>query len=122
LRRASYQDIATAQTKVNSKLTSFEFLLFFEPWVPVIDNNIVKGQLIEIVNKTSFPLKPLVMGTVTEEALFFIYEAWTKPITLWMYVEFLTFRFRERALKVMERYPPNEVDDLRPLISKIATQ
>lgn len=78
--------------------------------------------MIETVNKTSFLLKPLVIGTVTEEALFFIYEAWTKPITISMYIEILTFTFRERALKVIERYPPNEVDDLRPLISKIATQ
>lgn len=54
LRRKSAQDIAAAQTKVNSKLTSFEFLLFFEPWVPVIDHNIVKGQLTELVQNTSF--------------------------------------------------------------------
>ncbi len=122
MRNASYQDIAVAQAKVNTKLTSLEFLFFFEPWLPVIDNNIIKGQTIELVNKTSFPLKPLIIGTVTDEGLFFIYEVWTKPITLAMYIEILTFTFHERAFKVMERYPPDEADDQRPNLSKIATQ
>ncbi|CAF0855766.1 unnamed protein product [Rotaria sordida] len=107
LRKASYQDVAAAQTK---------------PWVPVIDNNIVKGQLIEVVKNTSFPLKPLVIGTLTEEAIFYVYEAWTKPVTLSFYIEVIMFTFREHAFKVLERYPPGEVDDLRPLMSKIATQ
>ncbi|CAF2497490.1 unnamed protein product [Rotaria sp. Silwood2] len=122
LRKASSQDIATAQTKVNAMLTSLEFLLFFEPWVPVIDNNIVKGQLIEIVQNTSFPLKPLVIGTLTEEAIFYIYEAWVKPVTLSLYLEIVLFTFREHAVKVMERYPPIELNDLRPLLSQMATQ
>lgn len=122
LRRASYQDVAAAQTKVNVMLTSFEFLLFFEPWVPVIDNNIITGQLIEVVQNVSFPLKPLVIGTLTEEAIFYVYEAWVKPITVPEYIEILLFTFHEHAFKIVERYPPDSVDDLRPLVSKIATQ
>ncbi|CAF3202849.1 unnamed protein product [Rotaria socialis] len=122
LRKASYQAIAAAQTKVDSKLTSFEFLLFFEPWVPVIDNNIVKGQLLELIKNVSFPMKPLVIGTLTEEAIFYVYEGWTQPITLSLYIEIILFTFHEHAFKVLERYPPSELDDQRPLISKIATQ
>jgi acetylcholinesterase/cholinesterase len=121
LRRQTYQDIATAQTKVNTKLTSFNFLLFFEPWVPVIDNKIVKGQLLDVVKNTSFPLKPLMIGTLTEEAVFYIYEAWSKPVSLELYIEALLFTFHEKAIKVFERYPPNELDDQRPLMSRLAT-
>ena len=102
-------------------LTSFDFLLFFEPWVPVIDHNIVKGQLIELVQNTSFPLKPLVIGTLTEEAVFYIYEAWTKPVTLSAYAEVLAFTFHEKAAKVLEHYPPTELDDQRPVMSRLAT-
>lgn len=121
MRGKSAQDIATAQTKVNTMLTSFDFLLFFEPWVPVIDNNIVKGQLLELIQNTSFPLKPMVIGTLTEEAVFYIYEAWTKPVTISSYMEVLAFTFHEKAVKVLERYPPTEVDDQRPLMSRLAT-
>lgn len=120
-RQKSAEDIAAAQTRVNSMLTSFDFLLFFEPWVPVVDHNIVKGQLIELVQNTSFPLKPLVIGTLTEEAVFYIYEAWAKPVTLSVYVEVLAFTFHEKAAKVLEHYPPTEVDDQRPLMSRLAT-
>ena len=103
-------------------LTSLEFLLFFEPWVPVVDNQIVNGQLIELIQNTSFPLKPLVIGTLTEEAIFYIYEAWTTPISLSLYLEILAFTFREKAVKVIERFPPTEFDDQRPLIAQMATQ
>ncbi|CAF5083451.1 unnamed protein product, partial [Rotaria sp. Silwood1] len=122
LRKASYQDIAAAQIKVNTMLPSLEFLLFFQPWVPVIDNTIVKDHLMEIVKNTSFPLKPLVNGTLTEEAIFYVYEAWVKPITLSFYPEIILFTFRANAFKMMERYPPIEVDDLRPLKCQMAIQ
>lgn len=90
--------------------------------MPVIDHNIVQGQLINIVHNTSFPLKPLVLGTLTEEAVFYIYEAWTTPVTVTSYIEILAFTFHEKAIKVLERYPPDQSNDLRPVLSKMATQ
>ncbi|CAF4777067.1 unnamed protein product, partial [Rotaria sp. Silwood1] len=74
-RRASYQDIIAAQMIINTNITSLKILLFFEPWTPVIDNSIVHGQLIDTIDKIRFPLKPLIIGTVTEEALSYIYGA-----------------------------------------------
>ncbi|CAF4411213.1 unnamed protein product, partial [Adineta steineri] len=80
-RAASVNNITTAQKIVNTKITSLEVLLFFEPWVPVIDNALVHGQLYETVRNVSFPLKPLITGTVNDEGLFFIYHQWDKPIS-----------------------------------------
>ncbi|CAF0874795.1 unnamed protein product [Adineta ricciae] len=122
LRRQTYEAITIAQTKVNSMLTSFKFLLFFEPWVPVIDNSIVKGQLMDLVQNTSFPLKPMVIGTLTEEAVFYIYEAWSTPISVPLYMEVLLFTFHENAIKVFERYPPSPSGDQRALMSRLATE
>jgi hypothetical protein len=62
-------------------LTSLNVLLFFEPWLPVIDNDIVHGQILSTVRNTSFPLKPLIIGTVTEECRDFICGRWPKPIS-----------------------------------------
>ena len=121
-RRASYQEIVIAQAAINNKVTSFKLLLFFEPWVPVIDNIIVHGQLLDLVHNTSFPFKELIIGTLTEEAVFFIYEGWGKPVTPAVYAEVLTGAFREKALKVFERYLPDSLSDERPLLSRIATQ
>lgn len=122
LRRASYQDIVLAQAAINAKVTSLRLLLFFEPWVPVIDNIIVHGQLLDLVQNTSFALKELIVGTLTEECVFFIYEGWTKPLPPTEYAEVVLGAFREKALKVLERYPPDSATDVRPLLSRIATQ
>jgi carboxylesterase type B len=73
-RAASVENIITAQMIVDTEITSFEALLFFETWVPVIDNIIVHGQLIETVQNLSFPLKPLIIGTVNDEGVLFIYR------------------------------------------------
>lgn len=102
-------------------MTSFKLLLFFEPWVPVIDNVLVHGQLLDLVYNTTFPLKPLIIGTLTEEAVFFIYEGWTKPVPATTYIEVALAAFGKNAFKVLERFPPSG-EDQRLLLSRIATQ
>lgn len=120
-RRASHQEIVAAQRVINNKVTSFKLLLFFEPWVPVIDNVLVQGQLLDLVTKTTFPLKELIIGTLTEEAIFFIYEGWTKPVADTAYAEVLAAAFGKNALKVFQRFPPISGDQ-RPLLSRLATE
>jgi carboxylesterase type B len=122
LRAASYQDIALAQAKINNMVTSLKVLLFFEPWVPVIDHVLVPGQLLDLIENRPFPLKELIIGSLTEEAIFFVYEGWTKPITPPLYAEVLLGTFRERALRVLERYPPDGLVDERSVMSRVATQ
>ncbi|CAF0914111.1 unnamed protein product [Didymodactylos carnosus] len=122
LRSKTADEIIQAQTIVNNKITSLKILLFFEPWVPVIDHKVVFGQLTETINNVTFPLKPLMIGTVTEEALLFIYEGWTKPLSATLYGELLVGAFGRRALEVIERYPPDGFDDQRPILSVVATQ
>ena len=122
LRNASWDDIITAQKEVDKKLSSFKFLLLFEPWVPVIDNNIVHGQLLDVILHPSFPLKPLIVGTVTEEGIAFVYGAWSQTLSPALYTDALIIAFPEHALKIIERYPPNGTDDQRPLLSRIITQ
>ncbi|CAF1685741.1 unnamed protein product [Rotaria magnacalcarata] len=121
-RRASYQDIVVAQSVINNMITSLDILLFFEPWVPVIDHSIVHGQPLDLVYNTSFSLKQLIIGTLTEEAIFFVYEGWAKPLTPKLYAEVVVGTFREKALKVLERFPPDSASDVRPLLSRLATQ
>jgi carboxylesterase type B len=111
-----------AQAAIDNKITSFKLLLFFEPWVPVIDNVLVHGQILDLVKNTSFPLKELIVGTLTEEAVFFIYEGWTKPVPPTTYAEVVAAAFREKAIKVLEHFPPDSLSDVRPLLSRIATQ
>ncbi|CAF1126239.1 unnamed protein product [Rotaria sordida] len=121
-RTASYQDIIIAQTAVNSMLTSWKVLFFFEPWLPVIDNMIVHDQLLEMVSNVSFTLKPLIIGTVTEEALGFIYGIWSTPVSPRLYAEIGVAIFGTKFLKIIERYPPERSGDQRSLLARLATQ
>ena len=88
----------------------------------MIDNIIVHGQLYKTIQNTSFPLKPLIIGTVIDEGLYFIYNQWSTPISPSLYAEIALGLFRDKALKVLERYPPDSLSDQRPLLSRIATQ
>jgi hypothetical protein len=47
----------------------------------VIDNIIVPGELHKTVRNTAFPLKPLIIRTLTEENTLFIYSSWNKRIS-----------------------------------------
>jgi carboxylesterase type B len=121
-RNATYQEIVAAQVIVNNMFTSFDFLLLFEPWTPVIDGLVVQGQLIDMVQNVSFSLKPLMIGTVTEDGLLFVYEGFSKPVSPVEYFESALASFHLDAVKVIEHFPPEGSGDQRPLLSKIATR
>ena len=121
-RNASYQRIIQAQTKVNGLLTSLNALLFFEPWVPVIDDQLVFGSLSEMIKNHSFPLKPLLIGTVKEEGIGFIYKNWKTPMSVKLYVEIGLAFFGEKLFKVLERFPPDTSADQRAQLSQVATE
>lgn len=121
LRNASYQEIIVAQRVVNTMVTSLNLLLFFEPWMPVIDYDLIHDQLIRTVQNTSFPLKPLIIGTLTEEAVLYIHEGWHKPVSPQTYAEVILVTFAQNALKVLERYPPDQSSDQRPLLARVGT-
>lgn len=123
LRNCSMNEIIAAQNAVNNMLTSLNPLFFFEPWLPVIDNNIVHGNLLEMVRNASFPLKPLLIGTVTEECYDFIYgTTWGKPISTSEYIALVVLLFPENAFKIIKQYPPDSSGDQRSLVTRACTQ
>jgi para-nitrobenzyl esterase len=116
------QEITAAQAAVNTKVTSLNPLYFFEQWLPVVDNVIVRGPLLSMVKNASFPLKPLIIGTVTEECLDFVYSNRPKPVTPSEYIAFILALFGENGFKILEKYPPDGEGDQRPLITRCCTQ
>ncbi|CAM4805181.1 unnamed protein product [Rotaria magnacalcarata] len=121
-RKVSYQDIIAAQLVVTDMITSLNVLFFFEPWVPVIDNIIVQDQLVKMISNTSFTLKPLIIGTVTDESLSFLYGLFRRPVSVFEYAEILFGLFGNNFFKVVEHFPPDEVNDQRPLLACLFTQ
>ena len=121
-RSRSADEIIVAQNKVNQMVTSLNFLLLLEPWLPVIDNDIVHGTLIGQIRNVSFPLKPLIIGSLTDECYYMIYGALKNNVTVSEYIAFAIGLFGEKATKVLEHYPPTGSGDQRPNIARIATE
>ena len=121
-RSRSTNEIIAAQVAVNNLLTSFNALFFFEPWLPVIDNVIANGSLLDTIAKTSFPLKELIIGTVADECYDFVYGMWGKPITTADYIALAAFLFKGNGLKVLERYPPDTSGDQRLVVARACTK
>ena len=96
-----------AQNRANQMITSVNFLLLFESWLPVIDNNIVNGTLISLIRNVSFQLKPLIVSSLTDECYYMIYGALNTNVA------FAISLFGEKPMKVLEHYPPIGSSDQR---------
>ena len=116
------KEITDAQTAVNTKITSLNPLFFFEPWLPVIDNLIIRDHLLNLVKNVSFTLKPLIIGTVTEECLDFIYSNRPQPVTPSEYAAVIFGLFGEKGFKVLNKYLPEGSGDQRALIARGCTK
>ncbi|CAF4187366.1 unnamed protein product, partial [Rotaria sordida] len=123
LRTRPYENIITAQNVINSKITSLDILQFFEPWVPVIDNVIVRGQLIDMYSSASFPLKPLITGTMTEEGLAYVHGVLNTPLSYPAYLLVGPILFGAKFPAILLRFPQSPFTaDMRPFLVKIVTQ
>ncbi|CAF3702477.1 unnamed protein product [Rotaria sordida] len=123
LRTRPYENIITAQNVINSKITSLDILQFFEPWVPVIDNVIVRGQLIDMYSSASFPLKPLITGTMAEEGLAYVHGVLNTPLSYPAYLLVGPILFGAKFPAILLRFPQSPFTaDMRPFLVKIVTQ
>jgi hypothetical protein len=126
LRKKTIDEITDAQMKAETKVSSLKLLEFFEPWEPWIDGDVIKGQLLEIekwIGQEKFPLKPFMIGSLTEECVIYIYSAWTKPVPAKEYVEVIVGAMKQDSLKVLGRYPPQfNNTDQRVAMSTVSTQ
>lgn len=122
LRKKSYEEILEAQMIVEKKVSSLRLLEFFESWLPWTDGTIIKGQLLEIEKWTSKPLKPFIIGTLTEECIIFIDLAFKKPISSSVYIELMLAAFKKKSFEILKNFPPDfSSPDQRNLTSSIAT-
>ena len=126
MQKKTIDELISAQQKTEEQLTDYKFLEFFEPWLPWLDGEIIKGQLLELdkwLDNNKFPLKPLVIGSLTEESVLNIYGAYDEPVTGEDYFAVIMMAFKEVALSIFEEYPIfwNNTDQ-RDQISALATR
>ncbi|KAI3383970.1 hypothetical protein SNEBB_006878 [Seison nebaliae] len=123
----SWENITIAQAKTATVPSSLKILGFFEPFVPVVDGKYVFGQIIDVWDDSIkgkshlAKLPPILMGSLTEECVLFIYSAWNTSVSLATYLEIMAGSFGEKAIDVMNKYPPFQLNDERPVLSSMAT-
>ncbi|CAF2872834.1 unnamed protein product [Rotaria sp. Silwood2] len=73
-------------------------------------------------SSTSFPLKPLIIGTMTEEALGYVYGELTQPLSPLGYLTVGQILLGSNFSAIAMRYPPEGSGDQRPLLARLVTQ
>lgn len=121
LKGKSVQEIINSQVIASTVFS--KSLTNFESWIPWIDGQIIKAQLLDInawMQSGSFPLKPLIIGYTTGEGISFVYEAWSTPMSIEEYSYISMLYFGAKATQVLTKFPPNILSsDQRIVVSKI---
>ena len=56
------------------------------------------------ISNDTFPLKPFMISTLTEECVLYVYGGWSKPVNVQQYLFVIAAAMKNKALKVLERY------------------
>jgi carboxylesterase type B len=128
MRSKSAEQIVVAQHQAADKILILEPLVSFLPWAPTVDQKLVPMRFIDAIEKGLYqkdakgaPL-PMMMGTVAEEAVIFVYMVSAKPISDVEYIAAVTLAFGLRAPGVLMKYPPTPIiGDKRPAVSVLVT-
>lgn len=120
-RSKTADQIAQAQLDSRATPTSLKILEFFEPLGPFVDGNIVPHEPIYAIQNNKLRHVPTMIGTVTEEAKIFVYEAWGKPLPPWEYIAILFATYPTHLDQMLKRYPYGTADDCRDVLTKLGT-
>lgn len=103
-------------------------LLIFEPWVPIVgppaaNATFIPGQPHEVYATQGIQGdKDVMFGTVENEGVLFVYEAFPKPLPKWEADLLLTFIFNLTDVEPLsQEYPVSNTSDARVPVSAIAT-
>eukprot|EP01132_Coremiostelium_polycephalum_P002541 gene2541-3144_t len=113
--------VIQGQIKAQAKIDPVIPLESFLPWTPTVDGADIIDQPLTLFSKGLFYDIPLMIGTVSEEALLFIYQAATKNVSELDYEVVLDLVFLKNAGQVNQKYPPNGPVDNRPILSTLGT-
>ena len=125
LRGLAWPAVVAAQTSAQQKVFLSDPLTMFMPWAPVVDGAVLTGQPLELIQAGRHANVSLMSGTVGQEALMFVFDAFTKRISK---VEAealvrLIWKGDDVAKRIFAMYPwpTPKPDDYRNWFSTIGT-
>ncbi|KAL0483334.1 cAMP-regulated D2 protein [Acrasis kona] len=128
LRSKSVQEIVDAQHQAADHIQITQPLVSMLPWSVTVDGRVVPARFLDAIKSgkvhkdTSGNPLPLIIGSITEETLIFIYMASKEPLNTIKYVAAVGDVFTTSAPKVLFRYPPHPfVGDKRNALAYMGT-
>jgi len=123
LQKLSLDTILDAQTAINKNVNFRSILEMFYPWTPRIDGKELTGYPMQLIQEGKFPSMPIMIGTVTNEAILFIYKASASPINDLEYIGIVEYVFGiTTGARVLYKYPPTPFfGDKRPAVADLGT-
>ncbi|EAL65873.1 hypothetical protein DDB_G0283087 [Dictyostelium discoideum AX4] len=122
LNALTIDQIVQGQIKSQAKLDVFEPLQSFLPWTPTIGIDDITDQPLNLILKGDFYDVPTIVGTVSEEALLFIYQASPKNVSETDYKLAIDLIFLDKENVIEINYPPfTNGSDNRPVLSTLGT-
>lgn len=114
-------EIADAQEACLSKIIDFRHVLeIFLQWTPVVDGVDLSDQPMYLLASGQVAPLPLIVGTTSQESIFFIYQAFTKPVTAIERDALQAVIFPRDYERIQHLYPPTQGDN-RPSLSVVGT-
>eukprot|EP01132_Coremiostelium_polycephalum_P004623 gene4623-5774_t len=92
----------------------------FCPWSPVIDGNIIPGQMSNLMSEGNFHDVPIIIGENTDEGEIFIYKAFKTFLINAVYVYFTNILYKSDSAEVRKIYPGPVLKDNRPVLSELS--
>jgi len=121
LRSKTVDQVLDAQEQSQGWVPISDPLSSFLPWTPLIDGEDIKMHLLEAFNSGNFNRVPIILGHVNDEALMFIYEAWSKNLPAHEYEAIFIVLFGNHFRKLLGLYPANKDIDNRGMLSIAGT-
>ena len=121
IRSKSVDEISEAQETVMFKKTSNKLAEYFEPYGPIVDGDEVQMQPMDAAKNGAFRKMPVMLGTVSEEGVLFVYGAWKLRLTKPEYESALTLLHPTNHRQLEAEYPTINTTDLRPELAQVLT-
>lgn len=122
LRSKSSAEVLEGQIVAQNKIDYLEFITAFYPWTPCVDGKVFSQQPIEAIEAGNFKKVPVMMGSMYNDALLFIWQAWNHTLPKWEYEALLVDGFHETGFDLMKQYPGTDSGDNRIILAHLVTQ
>ncbi|KAG2392409.1 hypothetical protein C9374_012661 [Naegleria lovaniensis] len=111
IRNMKWQDVVSIGDSASNHLNIWHPIISFMPWTPCLDGKELFEQPLDAFKNGNYAKVPMIMGTLSEEAIMFVYLALSNPLPFYEYDGALIALFGLfHYSKVHSLYPPSGSD------------